>query len=109
MSVEFNGVSDRNIGNTGEKRQVASANASPQRAPSPGRVSSAGDQVSLTSSATQLKTLESQVAQLPMVDVQRVSDVQRSVATGSFSFEPVEAADNLLTQERELASLETSE
>mgnify|MGYP003572911892 FL=1 len=108
MSVEFNSVSDRSIGNTGNKSQVASADASQQRASATGNSSSADDQVSLTSSATQLKALENQVAQLPVVDVQRVSNVQRSVATGSFSFEPVEAADNLLTQERELALLEAA-
>lgn len=107
MSVEFNNVSDRTIRNAGEKSQVASADAAQQRNPAAGRMSSADDQVSLTSSATHLKALEQQVALLPVVDVQRVSAVQRSVATGSFSFEPVEAADNLLVQERELALLET--
>lgn len=107
MSLELNSVSDSSIRNTGEKSQVAPADAAQQQTRTPAGAP-AGDQVSLTSSATQLKALERQVAELPVVDVKRVSNVQRSVATGSFSFAPVEAADNLLTQERELASLETS-
>jgi hypothetical protein len=45
---------------------------------------------------------------MPVVDVQRVSDVQRAVGTGSFQFEPATAADNLVTQERELALLDIS-
>ncbi|AKH20284.1 flagellar biosynthesis anti-sigma factor FlgM [Sedimenticola thiotaurini] len=68
-----------------------------------------GDTVSLTGSATRLQELEAQVASLPIADAQHVSDVQRSLATGTFAFEPEEAAEHLLAQEREFSKLETKE
>lgn len=108
MSVDFNGVSGKNIRNPGDNSQVAATDASKQQPAAPDKPSAAGDQVSLTHSATQLKALEKQVSELPVVDVKRVTSVQRSVNIGSFSFEPVKAADNLVTQERELAMLEIS-
>jgi len=44
-----------------------------------------------------------------MVDAERVTAVQRSVATGSLVIQPAVAADNMLTQERELAVLESQD
>ncbi len=68
-----------------------------------------GDTVSLTVSATRLRELEAQIASLPIADAQRVSDVQRSLATGTFAFEPEDAAENLLAQERQFSQLEQKE
>ncbi len=59
--------------------------------------------MSLTDTATRLQELEAHIASMPVADVQHVSDVQRSLASGSFQIEPVEAASNLITQEREFA------
>ena len=38
-------------------------------------------------------------ANLPIVDTQRVQDVQRTLATGAFRIEPAQVADRLLTFE----------
>ncbi|MCB1752186.1 MAG: flagellar biosynthesis anti-sigma factor FlgM [Gammaproteobacteria bacterium] len=105
MSVEINGLPGRNIQSAGDNRQVASAKS----ATGGNRRSSAAasdDKVSLTSSATQLQELSSRIAQLPVADAALVAETQRAVATGSFHFEPAVAANNLLTQEKELATLE---
>lgn len=64
------------------------------------------DTVSLTISATRLQDLQAQIASLPVADAKHIADVQRSLASGHFSFEPEEAAENLLTQEREFARSE---
>lgn len=66
---------------------------------------SGGDTVSLTISATRLQELEARIASLPIADAQHVSDVQRSLATGTFAFEPEDAAENLLAQERQFSQL----
>ena len=105
MSVEINGLPGKQIQNTGDNRQVASAKSATNSTPQASSPSS-GDKVSLTSSATQLQELSNQVAQLPVADSAVVAKTQRLLATGSFQFEPAVAADNLLTQEKELATLE---
>jgi len=96
---------------TGESTQSA-ATGKPQTAGASRAGKSdggAGDTVSLTGSATRLQELEAQIASLPIADAQHVSDVQRSLATGTFAFEPEEAAENLLTQEREFSKMDSKE
>ncbi|PLY16609.1 MAG: flagellar biosynthesis anti-sigma factor FlgM [Sedimenticola sp.] len=110
MSVEISGVTGRAAQSTGDSGQAASvenkvANSQTQPTNSP---NVGGDSVKLTDTATKLQQLTATVAAMPVVDVQRVSDVQRAVGTGSFQFEPATAADNLVTQERELALLDIS-
>ncbi len=106
MSVEISGLSGRQIQNAGDNRQVGATDG-PQTGKGPAApAGDSGDRVSLTSSATRLQDLAAQVASMPVVDATLVNEVQRSLATGSFQFEPAQAADNLLTQEKELATLE---
>ena len=62
-----------------------------------------GDQLKLSSQAAQLQALEAEIANLPVVDTQRVQDVQRTLATGSFQVEPARVADKVLTFEAGLA------
>ena len=108
MSVEMNGLSGRITQGTGEGSQTsATGTAGSQTAQNP-VASTSNDTVNLTSSATNLQQLTSAVAAMPVVDAQRVNDVQRAVGTGSFQFEPATAADNMITQERDLALLEIS-
>ena len=61
------------------------------------------DKVSLTDSVTQIKVLETQIASLPVVNATHVSQVQHLLATGSYDFEPIDAADNMLEQEKAFA------
>ena len=108
MSVEISGVTGRVAQSTGENSQTTSIDsrtANPQ-APAADKPNVAGDSVNLTSSATNLQQLTANVAAMPVVDTQRVTDVQRAIGTGSFQFEPANAANNMITQERELALLD---
>jgi len=110
MNIPINGLPGSQIQNTGESSRVNSQGSTNESSAVSSAASGQGDdKVSLTSSATQLQQLTQQVSQLPVVDVERVTEVQRSVATGSFEFEPMVAADNMLTQERELAVLESQD
>lgn len=104
MSVEINGLPGSQIHNMADNRQVTSAKSATNSPPQSSQASS-DDKLSLTSSATHLKELTSQISALPVADPKVVAETQRAVATGSFRFEPVVAANNLLTQERELATL----
>lgn len=57
------------------------------------------DTLSLTNKATQLQELEARIAELPVVDTQRVQDVQHALATGTHQIEPARVADKLLSFE----------
>ena len=53
------------------------------------------DRLQLSDQASQLQALEAKVSSLPVVDTQRVQDVQRTLATGSFQIEPAKVADKM--------------
>jgi negative regulator of flagellin synthesis FlgM len=66
-----------------------------------GRPSSV-DTVSLTDTAARLRELENTLATLPVVDAQRVEDIQKSIADGSFDVDPEKIAVKILEFEGEL-------
>ena len=103
MSIDISGISGRRTQGTGSSGKSESSKRSGSADSS---ASTGDDQVSLTDSASQLQQLTAQVAALPIVDADQVEKAQRAIATGNFQFEPIDAADNLLTQERQFAMLE---
>ena len=93
--------------NTGDNNKVTSqSNSQSSTSTAPAGAASGEDKVSLTKSATQLQTLTEHVKSLPVVDVQEVEDVQRTLATTGLQFEPKQAADNMLDQEKAFAMIE---
>jgi negative regulator of flagellin synthesis FlgM len=76
---------------TGDNRTQPSA---PRNDPPASRTGS--DQLSLTSQASQLQALESEIANLPEVDTQRVTETQQSIATGTLQIDPARVADKIL-------------
>jgi len=64
--------------------------------------SSTQDTVSLTQRAGQLQQLENTLAELPVVDTQRVESIRQSIATGSFEIDSGRVADKLLNFEQSL-------
>lgn len=78
---------------SGQTPQQRMADVGPQAAANP------GDQLNLSPKASQLQALEAQIAKLPVVDTQRVQDVQRTIATGSYAVEPARVAAKMLTFE----------
>ncbi len=100
MTIEIGGVSGKPIQDTGDKSSVTASNNSNPKAPTTTSGSGGGDKISLTSSAMKLRELEDRIADLPVVDVQRVSDVQRAMATGTLELSEADAANNLLEIEK---------
>ena len=102
MGIEIKGNSGRPAQEALEaaKSQAAAPAKNQPRAGGAARPSAGGsDQLQLSNQAAQLQALEAQIANLPIVDTQRVQDVQRTLATGSFQIEPAQVADKLLTFE----------
>ena len=60
----------------------------------------------LESEIARQDTLEAEIAELPVVDTQRVQDVQRTLATGSFEIQPARVADKMLSFEAGLGKAE---
>jgi len=103
--MEINANSGRPPVDTGEASQAAKPSTAQQAADNAksNAGQSSADTLSLTNRATQLQRLEAQIAELPVVDVQRVEDVQQSLATGSFEVHPAQVADKLLSFEAGLS------
>ena len=99
MGMEISGNSGRPPQEAVEaaKSQTTTQTASPKGGGTAAKTgSTGGDQLQLSNQAAQLQALESQIANLPVVDTQRVQDVQRTLATGSFQIQPAEVADKML-------------
>ncbi len=60
------------------------------------------DTVSLTDTAARLRELESTLANLPVVDTQRVEDIQRALAEGAFEVDPARVAEKMMAFEAQL-------
>ena len=64
--------------------------------------SSSSDRFSLTDQAAVIRSLEHQVANLPVIDTKRVTDVQQTIATGDFRINPESVAEKLLRFEADM-------
>lgn len=100
MTIEIGGVAGKLIQDAGDKSSVTATRNGSQKTSATTSGSGGDDQVSLTSSAMKLRELESMIADLPVVDVQKVSDVQRAMATGTLELNEADAAENLLETEK---------
>lgn len=99
MSMEIKGTGNRPPIETGDPAQTGVNRVGSQGKPTTTSASvsaSTADTFSLTSKASQLQQLEAQIAKLPVVDTQRVQDVQHAISTGTLQVEPARVADKLL-------------
>ncbi len=86
---------------TGET-QHAGSNTTQNTADTSGRASLSPDSVNLTDAALQIKTLEEQIARLPIVDTQKIERIQNSINDGTFEFNYDRIAEKFINIEREL-------
>ncbi len=102
MALEINNLPGPPLTGAGEGGQVAPNGQRPSAAEST-TVAPRGDQVSLTDSAARLRELENEVSQMPVVDAQRVAEVQRSLSIGTYQINPSEVAAKMLSIEKALS------
>ena len=60
------------------------------------------DSVNLTNSAMRIKSLEDQIARLPIVDTQKVEQIRNSLRDGTFEFNSVRIAEKFISFEKGL-------
>ena len=63
---------------------------------------SSGARVQLSAVSSQLQTIESHMADMPVVDAARVAEIRQAIAEGRFKVNPNVVADHLLQTAREL-------
>ena len=98
MQVDNNGVQARLAAEALETNKVSPKPHSKESNDKSTATGSA-DKLSLTSEAAQIRALESEIAELPVVDTQRVEAVQQALATGSFQVDPAKVAEKMLNFE----------
>jgi len=84
--------------NGAKSRAPVADKASPDTAAQASPKQQASD-VSLSNQAQQLSRLEAQVSNSPDVDSDRVAELQKAIADGTFSTDPVSIADKMLEQD----------
>jgi negative regulator of flagellin synthesis FlgM len=106
MTIEMQGVVNRSAAEVAEQsKSTSDARTRPaesQTSAVSGRPM-ASDQFSLTDSAAQMRALESQIASLPVVDTQRVTEVQTMLSAGELQIKPAQVAEKLLSFELGMA------
>jgi negative regulator of flagellin synthesis FlgM len=103
MSIEINGPQGRPSAEVADKRAPAASKDQETAQPASGSNTST-DTLSLTSEAAQLQALEDEIAALPVVDTQRVQEIQRSLAAGGYQIDPAQVAEKLLRFEAGMAT-----
>ncbi len=62
------------------------------------------DSLTLTDSVMNLKKLEDSIAQLPIMDIQKVERIQNQIKDGSYQIDAEKIADRIIEMERALFS-----
>ncbi|MEW8508598.1 MAG: flagellar biosynthesis anti-sigma factor FlgM [Candidatus Thiodiazotropha sp.] len=99
MAVEINSLSSSNLKGTGDSGQVTRSGLPGGKRSATSTPSTRKDRFDMTGSAGKLLELEARIAQMPIVDGQKVEAVQKALATGSFTIDPQTAAEKMLAME----------
>jgi negative regulator of flagellin synthesis FlgM len=104
MEIENNRIAPLVTQNGGQGKAVEHQDKSDTGSSSgeSGTTGNSADRVSLTGEARQLQQLESQIANEPVVDSQRVEAVRSAVENGTFTVNPDRIADKLIGLEQAL-------
>jgi len=105
MTIEINGSPQTPAAHTGTV--TGNGNASVRQEPNsvasePGRTAGR-DTVSLTDTAQQLRSIEQDLAQRPVVDSQRVEATRQAIENGTYQIDPSRIANKMLDLERALS------
>ncbi|HLP98514.1 MAG TPA: flagellar biosynthesis anti-sigma factor FlgM [Sideroxyarcus sp.] len=69
-----------------------------------GTAESGGTSVSLGSTTTKLRSMESSIASTPTIDAQKVAEIKQAISEGRFQVDSSKVADRLLNTVRDLIS-----
>jgi negative regulator of flagellin synthesis FlgM len=100
MGIEISGNSGRPLQEALDAGKTQSNSPTANNSGTARQTATSGsDQINLSNKAAQLQAMEAEISNLPVVDTQRVQDIQRTLSTGSFEIEPARVADKMLSFE----------
>lgn len=100
---DINNIKTGNTAGLTTPRNVNSRDNNQQEQTSGVQVTAAGtDKVSLTETATQLQSVKQTLADAPIVNSERVSELRAAVADGSYTVDATELAQNIIDFENKL-------
>jgi len=104
MAIDINNLGSGNNTRTESrgKARTESGVAAGTRTDTQGGDSVSRDSVQLTDTATKLRQLERNLADLPVADEGRVAQVKKAIADGSYHIDTLSIANKMLNFERSL-------
>ncbi len=96
MAIAITGLPASHVQETSGSKQTQ---ALQNETKSPGQQSAnaaTADKVTLTDTAAKLQKLEKQLSNLPVVDQERVANLQKAIASGEYKVDPVKTAEKLV-------------
>lgn len=104
MSININNISNNasQTNRANEQKHVKVVQGSEDKANQSSKAALEQDSVNLTNSAMRIKSLTDQIAQLPIVDTQKVEQVRNSLSDGTFEFNSDHIAEKLINFEKDL-------
>lgn len=107
MAIEINNLSSGSaqVTELGGQARASDRPTTDKAAEKSSGQATAGDQVSLTPAAQQLRGLEQQITEQPVVDSQKVTAVKEALASGSFEVNPERIAAKMISLEKALGDM----
>ncbi len=99
MAIEFNGLPPSQPPKTGGQAQVTTGGKDTKAQQGESERPAAADTISLTDTLSRLQKLEQRLADLPVVDSQRVEALKKAIAEGSYKVDAERVAQELLALE----------
>jgi negative regulator of flagellin synthesis FlgM len=103
MPININNISNNatQTSRANEQKVSKSVQQSEIKSNQTSKATLAQDSVNLTDSAQRIKSLEAQIAQLPIIDTQKVETIKNSLSNGSFEFNSTRIAEKLINFEKD--------
>lgn len=102
MAIEITGLAPSAAHTTSENSNVLVARTEPTAAQKATGSLNTAETVTLSDFAQQLRTLESSLGSVPVVDTQRVEQVKQSLVNGSYDFNSDRVAAKFMSLETQL-------
>ncbi|MET0091222.1 MAG: flagellar biosynthesis anti-sigma factor FlgM [Candidatus Thiodiazotropha sp.] len=100
MPIHISSLSSRNLKSIGKSGQTQKSGQA--KGGGGATATSRTDSFDMTGNAGRLLELEGRIANMPIVDAQKVEAVQQALANGSFTIDPQSAAEKMLAMELSL-------
>lgn len=101
MASQINGPLSNNASIVAEQRRTQGKSVQPDasRERTPQTSTTRAESLTLSDAASNLRNLEQQLADRPVVDQDRVSAVKRAIESGEFRVEPTRVAEKMMAFE----------